>query len=61
MDPIVFSQEELSDIGNGLLALLRDASEAERLVQDVPARRMIRAYSGRIQELNSKICGMTTG
>ena len=61
MEHIIFTQEELSDLSNGLLALLRDAGEAEKLVADELARNAIRAYAGRIRSLNDKLCGMMAG
>lgn len=53
-----FTQEELSMISDGLIALIRDAGEAKKLVHRERTQLSIDEEIKRLVTLNSKVCGM---
>lgn len=57
----MFSELELDYLSRGLCALIRDASDAEKLVLDGQAHREIDRYIKELQALNTKICTMEVG
>lgn len=57
----MFSELELDYLSRGLCTLIRDASDAEKLVLDRRAQREIDRYIKELQALNTKICTMEAG
>lgn len=57
----MFSELELDYLSRGLCALIRDASDAGKLVLDRRAQREIERYIKELQALNTKICTMEVG
>lgn len=55
---INFTDEELYTLSNGLIALIRDAGEAKKLVHREQAHLAIDEEIKRLTVLNSKICDM---
>ena len=53
-----FTNEELSTLSNGVLALIRDAGEARKLIHTTEAHTAIENEIESLVSLNSKICGM---
>lgn len=53
-----FTQEELVAMSNGIIALIRDAGEAKKLVHREQTQLSIDEEIKRLTALNSKICGM---
>lgn len=53
-----FTDNELSMISDGLIALIRDAGEAKKLVRREQAQLSIDEEIKRLVALNSKVCGM---
>lgn len=54
----MLTEKELDYISRGLVALIRDASDAKKLVLDRKAQREIDRYTKELQALNTKICMM---
>lgn len=54
----VFTILELSMLSNGILASIRDASEAKKLLWDSKSQDAINEYIAKLQALNKKICDM---
>lgn len=54
-------EKELDYISRGLVALIRDASDAKKLVLDRKAQAAIDNYIRELQALNTKICTMEGG
>ena len=57
----MLTEKELDYISRGLCALIRDASDAAKLVLDRQAQREIERYIKELQALNTKICTMEAG
>lgn len=57
----MLTEKELDYLSRGLCALIRDASDAEKLVLDRQAQREIERYIKELQALNAKICTMEAG
>lgn len=55
------TEKELDYISRGLVALIRDASDAKKLVLDRKAQAEIDRYTKELQKLNTKICTMEGG
>lgn len=53
-----FTDKELYTLSNGILALIRDAGEAKKLVNSKGAQNAIECEINSLVSLNSKICGM---
>lgn len=53
-----FTDEELCTLSNGVLALIRDAREAKKLVNSKEAHNAIEGEINALIALNSKLCGM---
>lgn len=53
-----FTDEELYTLSNGILALIRDAGDAKKLVHREQTQLAIDEEVKRMTALNSKICGM---
>lgn len=53
-----FTAEELNMISDGLIALIRDAGEAKKLVHREQTQLSIDEEIKRLVTLNSKVCGM---
>lgn len=51
-----FTEEELHLLSNGLIALIQNATEAEKLVWDHASQAAIEDYVKKLQKLNSKVC-----
>lgn len=51
-----FTDEELEMLSNGLLALISNAVEAQKLIGDQAAHRALDIHIKAIQKLNTKIC-----
>ena len=51
-----FTQEELIVMSNGILALIRDAGEAKKLVNSKEAHNVIEQEISDLVSLNSKLC-----
>lgn len=54
---IEFTQEELTILSNGVLALIHNAGTAKTLVTDSNTHAAIDAEIDKLVTLNSKICG----
>ena len=54
----VFTILELSMLSNGILALIRDASEAKKLLWDSKSQDAINEHIAKLQALNKKIYDM---
>ena len=52
----MLTEKELDYISRGLVALIRDASDAKKLVLDRKAQAAIDNYIRELQALNTKIC-----
>lgn len=57
----MLTEKELDYISRGLCALIRDASDAKKLVLDRKAQAAIDNYIRELQALNTKICTMEGG
>ena len=57
----MLTEKELDYISRGLVALIRDASDAKKLVLDRKAQAAIDRYIKELQALNTKICTMEAG
>lgn len=57
----MLTEKELDYISRGLVALIRDANDAKKLVLDRKAQREIDRYTKELQALNTKICTMEGG
>lgn len=53
-----FTDKELSMISDGLIALIRDAGEAKKLVHREQTQLSIDEEIKQLVALNSKVCGM---
>lgn len=53
-----FCPDELSLLSEGILALIRDAGEAAKLIPDMGVKTEIDGYVAKLQALNSRICAM---
>ena len=53
-----FTDQELYTLSNGILALIRDAGEARKLLNSTDAQEAIEREINSLVSLNSKICGM---
>lgn len=53
-----FTQQELYTLSNGLIALIRDAGEAKKLVHSEKTQEAIDKEIDQLVTLNSKVCGM---
>lgn len=53
-----FTDEELYTLSDGILALIRDAGDAKKLVHREQTQLAIDEEVNRLTALNSKICGM---
>lgn len=53
-----FTQQELCTLSNGLIALIRDAGEAKKLVYSEKTQKDIDEEINQLVVLNSKVCGM---
>lgn len=53
-----FTERELNTLSNGVLALIRDAGEAKKLVNSKEAHNAIEREINTLVSLNSKLCGM---
>lgn len=53
-----FTDKELCTLSNGVLALIRDAGEAKKLVNSREAHNAIETEIDTLVSLNSKLCGM---
>lgn len=53
-----FTQQELYTLSNSILALIRDAGEAKKLVNSRKTHAAIDKELEELQALNSKVCGM---
>ena len=53
-----FTQEELIVMSNGILALIRDAEDAKKLVNSEEAHNAIEQEISELVSINSKLCGM---
>lgn len=53
-----FTNKELDYLSRGMIALIRDASEAKKLVLDRASQDAIDSYIKELQSLNTKICTM---
>lgn len=53
-----FTSKELSMISDGLIALIRDAGEAKKLVHREQTQLSIDEEIKRLVALNNKVCGM---
>ena len=53
-----FTESELITISNGLIALIRDAGEAKKLVHSEKIQKSIDEEINQLVTLNSKVCGM---
>lgn len=53
-----FTDQELYTLSNGVLALIRDAGEAKKLVNSADTQKAIEKEIDSLVSLNSKLCGM---
>lgn len=53
-----FTDNELYTFSNGILALIRNAGEAKKLVNSKEAHNAIEQEISELVSLNSKLCGM---
>lgn len=53
-----FTQQELCTLSNGLIALIRDAGEAKKLIHSEKTQEAIDEEINQLVTLNSKVCGM---
>lgn len=53
-----FTDKELDYLSRGMIALIRDACEAKKLVMDRGSQVAIDFYIEELQSLNTKICTM---
>jgi len=53
-----FTSEELSTLSDGIIALIRDAGEAKKLIHTTEAHKAIENEINELVSLNSKICDM---
>lgn len=53
-----FTRQELCTLSNGLIALIRDAGEAKKLVCSEKTQKAIDEEINQLVTLNNKVCGM---
>lgn len=54
----IFSQKELMALSDGIVALIHNVAEAEKLVNDQTILHLMRDHITDLQALNHKICMM---